>query len=184
MKLLIVLLAVSLCSLHNINAQDSIRPNQVQPDRPVYSIRLYLPGGQNMKVWLMDIRDSSIYIFQKQSSKPDPLRKINKDDTSAWDKYDYKYIAGIKVMDKKLRTWTTLGGLVVGLAAGAIIISGRKQESGFAVSYSWAEDAGILILTGGAGAVAGVIVASSIEKKYKIDGDWNKFQEMKASLHY
>jgi len=139
-----------------------------------------------MKVWLMDIRDSSIYIFQKQSTKPDPLHKVyaKREDTAAWEKYNYKYVMKIKVLNKKLRTWATLGGLAIGLAGGAIIINGLKQEGGLEDYGYLAEEALILILAGGAGVVAGVIVASSIEKKYKIDGDWKKLEEMKASLHY
>jgi hypothetical protein len=34
------------------------------------------------------------------------------------------------------------------------------------------------------GAVTGVIVYSSLEKKYLINGDWKSFEEMKASLKY
>ncbi len=186
MKLLTVYLSFSVFVLQNVKSQDSLKLIQVQATAPVYNVRVYLPGGQNMKVYLMAVRDSSIYIFQKQSAKPDPLHKVhpNMHDTTAWEKYDYSSIVKIKVMDKKLRTWATLGGTALGLAAGAIIISSRKQEAGFEADNSLGEDAIILILTGGAGAIAGVIVASSIEKKYQIDGNWKKFEEMKASLHY
>jgi hypothetical protein len=83
MKLLTVYLTLSLFFLQNIKSQDCLKPKLVQATQPLYSIRLYLPGGQTMKVWLMDMTDSSIYVFQKQSSKPDPLHKVSMNDSSA-----------------------------------------------------------------------------------------------------
>lgn len=184
MKRLTALLILSLFFLQNLKPQDSLKPKQAQSTQPVYSIRLYLPGGQNMKVWLMDIRDSSIYVFQKQSSKADPLHKHNMNDTSAWDKYDYKYVVRIKIMDKKLRTWSVLGGMIIGFGAGYLIASNRTISAGLSGIGDVAGNYLIVILGTGVGAVAGAIVASSIEKKYQIDGDWKKLEEMKAALHY
>ena len=181
MKHTTICLALSVLFLQVVKSQDSLKAKGAETPHSTYSIRLNLLQGQSFTVHLMDIKDSSVFVFQKKSLAPDPFHKgktlMNID--SNWDQYNYRFITSIKVRNKKLRTWTILSGLVVGTVAGIAIATNGGSGSGYA------EGAAVvlgLLLGGGVGAVTGVIVSSALEKKYLINGDWRSFEEMKASL--
>jgi len=182
MKYFTVSFAFSLLFLQVVQSQDSSKPKEIETPHTIYMIRVYPLNGLSFSAHLMDIKDSSIFVFQKKSAAPDPLHKgkILMNIDSNWDQYNYRFITSIKVRNKTLRTWTILSGLVVGAVAGVVIAKGGGSSGygeGAAVALGF-------LLGGGIGAATGVIVSSAIEKKYLINGDWKSFGEMKASLGY
>lgn len=182
MKHIIICLACSVLLIQSTKSQDSSKSREAQTPRPTYSVTLNLTQDQSFSAHLMNIKDSSVFVFQKKSAAPDPFHKgrtlMNID--SNWDQYNYRFITSIKVRNKTLRTWTILTGVVVGAVAGTIIAKGGGSTgygAGAAVFLGF-------LLGAGVGAVTGVIISSSIEKKYLINGDWKSFAEMKAALKY
>jgi len=185
MKNITSCLAFLVLFMQVVKSQDSLKSKATETPHATYMIRLNLIQDQSFSAHLMDIRDSSIFVFQKKSSAPDPFHKgkILMNIDSNWDQYNFRTIASIKVHDKSLRTISILTGLVVGTIAGIAIAKHGGSGSG----NSYGEGAAVvlgLFLGGGLGAVTGVIVSSAIEKKYLINGDWKSFEEMKASLKY
>lgn len=182
MKYITVCLACAVLILQSAKSQDSLKYKEAETPHPTYSIKLNLLKDQSFTAHLMDIKDSSVFVFQIKSAAPDPFHKNTKlmNIDSNWDQYNYRFITSIKVHNNKLRTWTILTGVVVGAVAGILITksSGSDPYGGAAVVVLG------FLLGGGVGAVTGVIVSSAVEKKYLINGDWKSFKEMKASLKY
>jgi len=183
MKNITVCLSFSVLFFQAAKSQDSLKPKEAETPHSTYSVRLNLLRDQSFTARLMDIKDSSVFVFQKKSAAPDPFHKgktlMNID--SNWDQYNYRFITSIKVRNKTLRTWTILTGFVVGAVAGTLIAKNGGESTGYGAEVPFILG---FLLGGGAGAVTGVIVSSAIEKKYLINGDWKSFEEMKASLKY
>jgi len=184
MKPLLISLMFSFFLLQNVKSQDSLQQPKTPP--PVYAIKLFLPGDQTLRTHLMDIKDSSLYIYSKKSAKPDPLHQVNMNMPSGWESYNYKFVTGVKVRNKSLRAWVTPTSIVAGIVAGAIIGKslGSKSSSGEGqISSSGSVILGGL-LGGTGGLIIGAVICSAAEKKYMINGDWKSLEELKAELKY
>jgi len=105
MKLQIIWFVSSFLFIQNVISQDSLQTRKPEQHKPVYSARIYLPGTQNFTANLMDIKDSSIFTWQKKTSSPDPFHKhsMSMFDEAGWEKYDYKVIQSVKIRKKTLR---------------------------------------------------------------------------------
>jgi len=187
MKQITVFLIFSLLFLQNVKSQDSLKPKEAETPKTIYMVRLNFTTDESVRAHMMAIKDSSVFMYQKKSASPDPLHKgkamMNVE--SNWDRYNYKIIKSIKVNNKPLRAWTIVGGTVVGMVAGALIGKNASTTSGYVGSVNSAAAIVLgLLLGGGAGAVTGLVVASSLEKKYMINGDWKSLEELKATLKY
>ena len=85
----------------NIKSQDSLASEQPEK-HPALSASLTFIGNLNMKVHIMGIKDSSLFVHkQKTSANPDPFHRTNIYIESAWDKYNYRTIESIKVPNNK-----------------------------------------------------------------------------------
>lgn len=106
MKNITVCLAFSVLFLQTAKSQDSLKSNKAETPHPTYSVRLNLLKDQSFTAHLMDIKDSSVFVFQKKSAAPDPFHKGTKlmSIDSNWDQYNYRFITSIKVRNKTLRT--------------------------------------------------------------------------------
>src|SRR5579864_3967277 len=104
MKPVIICIACNILFLQNIKSQDSLVSQQPK-QHPALSASLTLIGNLTMKVHIMGIKDSSLFIHQKTSGNPDPFHKTNIYLESGWDKYNYRTIESIKVTNQKLRSW-------------------------------------------------------------------------------
>ena len=184
MKKITVCLAVTVFFLQVGKSQDSLNTKESGAPKPGQMIRIYLPQGQNFTAHLMDIKDSSVFVFQK-SKAPDPLHKSKRlmELDSNWDKYNYRFITSIKVRNKTLRTWTILTGLVAGAIAGVAIAKPGGTGYTGETTNAFGEALGF-VLGAGVGIATGVIISSAVEKKYLINGDWKSFEELKAALKY
>ena len=187
MKQITVFLIFSLLFLQNVKSQDSLKPKEAETPKTIYMVRLNFTTDESVRAHMMAIKDSSVFMYQKKSASPDPLHKgkamINVE--SNWDRYSYKSIKSIKVTNKPLRAWTMVSGTVIGMVAGVLIGNSGNNGSGYGGAVNSA--AGVvlgLVLGGGAGLVTGLVVASSLEKKYMINGDWKSLEELKATLKY
>ncbi len=186
MKLLTASLLFSLLFLQNLKSQDSLQMKKNKPQPPVYSIKLILPGSQTFEAHLMNIKDSSIYVYTKSKAKQRPSHKINKNDPSNWESYHYKFVTGIKMRNNGLRSWLMPTTIVAGIIGGALI--GKNAGSGGSGWNGAGNAAGSIFLGGvlgcAAGAITGAVICSASEKKYMINGDWKSFEELKADLKY
>jgi hypothetical protein len=182
MKLQIIWFVSSFLFIQNVISQDSLQTRKPEQHKPVYSARIYLPGTQNFTANLMDIKDSSIFTWQKKTSSPDPFHKhsMSMFDEAGWEKYDYKVIQSVKIRKKTLRAILIGSGAVIGALSGWAIGT-NKQQNGF-------ENAGqpvlLAFLLGTAGALTGLAMSSAAEKKYLINGDWKNLDELRATLKY
>jgi hypothetical protein len=176
---------VSFFILQNVKSQDSLQ-QLPKTHPPVYSIKLFFPGEQSISTHLMDIKDSSIYIYTKKSAKADPLHRVNMNTPTDWESYNYKFVTGVKVRNKSLRSWLIPTSIVAGIVAGAFIGKslGNKGSSG----EDQISSAGSVILGGILGGTGGLIIGAVIcgaaEKKYMINGEWRSFEELKSALKY
>jgi hypothetical protein len=185
MKLVIICITCSCLFIQNIKSQDNLKSEQAKTHRALLA-SITFHGNQTMKVHIMNIKDSSVFVYQKTSGKPDPFHKVNIYAESGWDRYQYRFIESMKVRNTKLRSWLLPVSIVGGIVAGAIIginTGGNMGEIGWElnnVAY------GILggLIGGAAGTMTGLIICSAYEKKYMINGDWKSFEEMKKSLKY
>ncbi len=188
MKPVIICIACSFLFFQNIKSQDSWHRNR--PKRhPALSASVTFIGNLTMKVHIMGIKDSSLFVHQKTSGNPDPFHKTNIYIESGWDKYNYRTIESIKVTNNKLRSWLLPVSIVGGIVAGALIgYAAAKKDGGYEVIQTFANDgAGIVIggiLGGGVGVLTGLLICNASDKKYLINGDWKSFEEMKKSMNY
>ena len=185
MKPVIICIVSVFLFIQNIKSQDSLHSNPEKPSHPVYFVKVFLPGGQTFGASLMNIKDSSIYLYTKKTTKPDPFHSANKEIASTWDAYNYKFIMGIKVRNKTLRSWLIPTSIVAGAIAGAFIAKNSQNQvsNDYGASKVGAAIAGVLV-GGTAGAITSLIICSASEKKYLINGDWKSFEEMKKSMNY
>ncbi|MEJ0080868.1 MAG: hypothetical protein WDM78_07965 [Puia sp.] len=171
--------------MQNIKSQDSLKSAQVKTHRALLAT-LTFSGYQSAKVHIMNIKDSTLYVHQKTSGRPDPFHKINISDESGWDSYNYRFIESVKVRNKTVRAWLLPVSIVGGIVAGALIgYAAAKKSGGFENDLN--EAGGIVIggiLGGGVGTVTGLVICGLSDKKYLINGDWKSFEEMKRSMNY
>jgi hypothetical protein len=196
MKPFTIYFIFSVLFLQNLKSQDSLKSKE-DKTHPLYKVKLYLSQGQITKGYLMSIKDSSVFASEenitakKRNLKPDPFHKSIFTGDTAWDKnnytiskYNYRLIESIKVTNLKLKTWTIVTGAVAGVIVGAIIGIHNGSDPGFLGISSGTKGLFVGILGGGVGALTGLAVASTLEKKYLINGDWKSLEEMKAILKY
>jgi hypothetical protein len=185
MKPATISLIFSFLLLQNVKSQDSLQ-HQLKEHPPVYLIKLFLPGDQSLRTHLMNIKDSSLYIYIKKSAKLDPLHKVNINIPSDWESYKYSFVTGVKVRNKSLRSWVIPTSIVAGILAGAII--GKSVGSKGSSIDDQLSNAGSVILGGllggTGGLIIGTVICSAAEKKYMINGEWKSFEELKAALKY
>jgi hypothetical protein len=185
MKPMIVYITCSILFLQNIKSQDSLKMGELKPRRaPV--VRVTFSESQSMRVPLMAIRDSSIFVYAKTSTHKDPMHRTNFYIESNWDSYNYRYIESIKISNSKLRSWLIPVSIVAGVVAGAIIGNSAATNKGDINGEINKVGAVLLggILGGAAGTLTGFALSSAFEKKYMINGDWKSFEEMKRSMNY
>jgi hypothetical protein len=173
--------------LQTVKGQDSVQSKRAETGHRIYKIGLILPGGQHLRAWLMAIKDSSVYLYIKPTGSPDPFhkdaRRMKYDST--WDRYKFNYVESIKVNNRKLRTWAIVSGGIIGMTAGIIVGSHSGNGSGLEGATSDFMGGLLGALIGGAvGSLSGLVVASSLEKKYMINGEWKNLEELKATLKY
>jgi hypothetical protein len=188
MKPFIICIACSFLFFQNIKSQNGLASEQ-QKKHPALSASVTFIGSLTMKVYIMGIKDSSVFVHQKSSEKPNPFHRTNIYMESGWDKYSYRTIESIRVTNNKLRSWLLPVSIVGGIVAGALIgYAAAKKDGGFEVIQTFANDgAGIVIggiLGGGLGVLTGLTICNASDKKYLIHGDWMSFEEMKRSMNY
>jgi len=185
MKPMTICLACCFLFLQNIKSQDSLKRGELVLHRAVQA-RISFSENQSMRVPIMAIRDSSIFVYEKTSAHKDPFRTTDIYDESNWDSYNYRYIESIKVINKPLRSWVMPVSIVTGVIAGLII--GRNSGSSKGDFESEINNVGTVflggVIGGAVGTLAGVAIISASEKKYMINGEWKSFEEMKKSMNY
>lgn len=185
MKPTIVCLACSFLFLQYIKSQDSLKSGQALTHQALLA-RITFSETQSMKVHIMAIKDSSVFVYQKASGKPDSLQKTNIYNESNWDSYNYRFIQNIKVRNTKIRAWLLPIAIVGGAIAGALIGNASAQKSE-GIPGAANQAAGIFlggILGAGVGTLTGLLICNAYDKKYLINGDWKSFEEMKKSMNY
>jgi hypothetical protein len=185
MKQLIIFFACSFLFLQNLTAQDSVKTAEPKP-RHAPVVRITFSETQSMRVPLMAIRDSSVYVYEKISQHKGPMHKTNIYNESDWNSYNYRYIESIKVSNQKLKSWLIPVSIVAGVVAGALIArnsGSNKKDPGSELNNAAAVILGG-VLGGAVGTLAGFGLSSSFEKKYMINGNWQSFEEMKKSMNY
>jgi hypothetical protein len=168
----------------HLKAQDSLKTQETT--HPPVKIRIDFPGGQTIKAPLMAIRDSSLYIYEKSIAGKGHSQHVNIYDQSQWDGYQYKFIQSVKVYNKSLRAWLIPTTIVAGVLAGALIAKSTNHSPGGWESGYNAAGAVFLggVLGGVVGLTTGMLIASSAEKKYMINGEWKNLAQLKADLKY
>jgi hypothetical protein len=175
-------------------SQDSLNLYK-EGTRPFYKAKLHSISGQTHSGYLMAIKDSAAFISEesreakKSHLQPDPFHKNRFTGDSTMDRahylvnrYGYKMIETIKIMNQKAKSHSIILGAVMGGVIGAIIgISDGTDHGLFALT---AGEKGLIagILGGGVGALTGLAISPALEKKYFINGEWKNLEEMKASL--
>jgi hypothetical protein len=195
MKPFIAYIVFTTLFLQNLKSQDSLISRENEKHN-FYKVKIILFQDQTIKGYLMAIKDSSVFVSEKnmiarkRNLGPDPFHKSMFTGDTSLDKnnyilnrYNYKLIESIKVTNQKIKTWTIVTGAVVGIVVGAIIGISNGSDQGFLES-SGAQGLLVGIIGGGVGALTGLAVSSAFEKKYLINGDWKNLEEMKASLKY
>jgi hypothetical protein len=185
MKPITISLACSFLLLQHVKAQDSLKYEQVQTHQALLA-RITFSETQSMKVHIMNIKDSAVFVYQKASGKRDPFHTTNIYNEANWDSYNYRFILSVKVRNKKIRSWLLPVTIVGGAVAGALIGNAIATDDG-GINGAANKGAGILfggILGGGVGTVTGSLICNASDKKYMINGNWKSFEEMKRSLNY
>jgi hypothetical protein len=183
MKPVTICLIIYILFLQNVKSQDSLQSGKIQLLKSLMA-KMTVPNGQTMEVRLMGIGDSTLIIYQKSSDNTVHHQKTNIYLKSEWESWNYKFIESVKVRNKTLRALVVPAAAVLGMIGGIIIAkNGTYNQNGFegAGNKGGAYILGFL-LGGVVGTLTGVVVCSTIEKKYLINGDWKSFEEMKASL--
>src|SRR5579863_5669988 len=194
MKPIIFCIVILIMVMQYVKSQDSLNLYK-EGVRPYYKAKLHSIGGQTRRGYLMAIKDSAVFISEETKETkeshvhPDPFHKTRFTGDSTMDRthyylnrYDYKIIASIGIMDQKTKSRTIVLGAVVGIVIGAILgISDGSDQGLFALT---AGEKGLIavILGGGVGALAGLAISPALEKKYLINGDWKNLEEVKAGL--
>jgi hypothetical protein len=185
MKPMTICLACSLLVFQNIKSQDSVKTGQAQTHQALLA-RITFSETQSVKVHIMNIKDSSVFVYQKVSGKPDPFHKTNIYVEANWDSYNYRFIQSVKFRNKKIRSWLLPVTIVGGAIAGALIGYASAKDDG-SIDGAIDQGAGIVIggiLGGGIGVVTGLLICNASDKKYLVNGDWKSFEEMKKSMNY
>lgn len=185
MKPVIICIACSFIFLQNIQSQDSSKSEQANTHKALLA-KITLSETQTLKVHIMNIKDSSVFVYQKAGRKPDPFHTTNIYVESNWDSYNYRFIQSVKVRNKKVRSWVLPVTIVGGVVAGALI-GYNSAKNGGGLDELENQTAGIIIggiLGGGVGTATGLIICNANDKKYLINGDWKSFEEMKRSMNY
>ncbi|HET7002976.1 MAG TPA: hypothetical protein VFI33_16735 [Puia sp.] len=185
MKPMTICLICSFLFFQNIKSQDSLKSGQARTYQGLPA-RITFSETQSMKVRIMAIKDSSVFVYQKAAAKPDPLQNTNMYNESNWDSYNYRFIQRIKVRNTKIRAWLLPVAIVGGAIAGALIgNAGAQKSKGLPGAAN--QIGGIFlggILGAGVGTLTGLIICNAYDKKYLINGDWKSFEEMKKSMNY
>jgi hypothetical protein len=185
MKTIIICFACCFLYMQKIKSQDSLKAGQGRTHQALLA-RITFSESQSMKAHIMNIKDSSLFVYQKVSGKPDPFHKTNIYVESNWDSYNYRFIQTVKVRNKKVRSWLLPVTIVGGVVAGALIGYASAKDDG-SIDGAVNQGAGIVIggiLGGGIGTVTGLLICNASDKKYLINGDWKSFEEMKKSMNY
>ena len=185
MKPFIICIVFSIFLFQNVRSQDSLKVEQVRTHHAILA-KITFSDAESMKAHIMNFRDSSMYVYENISGRPDPFHKINTHAEINWTRYDYKMIESVKVRNQVLRSWLLPVAIIGGVFAGGVIGNAvTKSDGGFeALNNEWA---GIVIgsLLGGAvGTATALIICNESEKKYLVNGDWKSFEEMKKMMKY
>jgi hypothetical protein len=186
MKTILFMLICCLSVSWNARSQDSLKKTGELPYKPV-TARINLVQGQYFSGYIMAIRDSSMFIYQKGSAKHGPFYKANIYDESTWQKYHSSYVESVKVGNHSLRSWLIPTTVIVGVLAGAFVGGSLSKSSNVGFGEAFASLGSIVLgglIGGGVGVAAGLIIAGSTDKKYLINGEWKNLEQMKESLHY
>ena len=185
MKPITVYLAFSFLLLEYVKAQDSLKYAPTLTHQALLA-RITFSENQSIKVHIMNIKDSAVFVYEKAKAKPDPFHTANIYDESKWDSYNYRFIENIMVRNKKLRSWLLPVSIVGGIIAGGLIGYAVSKHNG-GVEDELNQTAAIIFggfLGGGVGTVTGLVICGASDKKYLINGDWKSFEEMKRSMNY
>jgi Na+-translocating ferredoxin:NAD+ oxidoreductase RnfD subunit len=185
MKPITLCLACSFLLLEYVKAQDSLKYAPTQTHQALLA-RITFSENQSIKVHIMNIKDSAVFVYDKAKAKPDPFHTTNIYNESKWDSYNYRFIESIMVRNKKLRSWLLPVSIVGGMVVGALIGYAAARKSG-GIEDDLNEAGGIVLgglLGAGVGTVTGLVICGSSDKKYLINGDWKSFEEMKRSMNY
>ena len=87
MKPITVFLVFSILFLQHVKAQDSLQSGQTRTHKALIA-RITFSETQTMRVHIMNIKDSSVFVYQKASAKTDPLQNTNIYNESNWDSYN------------------------------------------------------------------------------------------------
>jgi len=185
MKPITICLACCFLFLQNIKSQDSLKTGQVKTHHPL-TVTITFSETQSMRVQMMAIKDSSVFVYQKAPGKKNTSQSTNMYSESNWDSYNYIFIQKIRVRNTKIRAWLLPVAIVGGAIAGGLIANANyKKGDGFTEA---ANQIGAVFLGGilgaGVGTVAGFIICNASDKKYMINGEWKSFEEMKKSMNY
>jgi hypothetical protein len=194
MKPYLFLLIIFVFLLSSAKSQDSLNLYK-EGTRPFYKAKLYSFDRQSHSGYLMAIKDSAAFISEetleakKSHLHPDPFHKNMFTGDSTMDKthylvnrYDYKMIETIDIMNQKAKSRTIILGAFVGVVIGAIIGISNGSDQGLFGLSNGGKGLVVGILGGGVGALAGLAISPALEKKYFINGDWKNLEEMKAGL--
>jgi hypothetical protein len=185
MKPLTICLVFSLLFLQSVKSQDSLKNTGVRENHPIYLIKLFLSGDLSISTHMMDIKDSSIYVYSKKGGRHDPFHTVNMNNPSDWDSYNYKFVTGVKMRNKSLRSWVIPTSIIVGALLGGLI--GNSINTGDDLNGEVNHVGSVFlgaVLGAGVGTIAGFGICSASEKKYMINGEWKSLEEMKADLKY
>ncbi len=129
MKPIAVFLGFSILFLQHVKSQDSLQSGQAKTHKALIA-SITFSETQTMRVHIMNFKDSSVFVYQKASAKPDPLQTTNLYNESNWDSYNYRFIESIRVRNKKLRHWVIPVSIVAGVIAGVIIGKNSGSNKG------------------------------------------------------
>jgi hypothetical protein len=159
-------------SLKSVNSHDTVKYQHI------YSAYVFRPGHRSPdKGFLVTIQDSSLYMSQAKS--PISFGNVN---LTSLEKFDYRYIQKVVVRKPGVVGRSILIGVIVGVAAGALIGYSLGSDHGFLALDAGGKAVVGGIIGAGAGTLVGGIIGNASQKKFMINGEWKSLQEMKESL--